>query len=255
MLPPGARRFAINGSASVPHGHLWEGQQRRTALLVHGWGADSGSMYGLVAPLLAEGFRVGAFDGPAHGASPGKRTNLTEFVNAADNAISALEGVDVVIAHSLGGIAAIAALARRVGRGAPIPSRVVLLSAPRDVPTVVDRWSRFFHVSRSIVARIHDELTCRNGVPACYYDIAELGRSLDVAALVIHDHDDPLVPFSEAMQITGHMRNTRLHQTAGLGHRRILFSSAVHRHIVNFLTEPAAAVEAPSRCSIAAAAP
>lgn len=36
-------------------------------LLVHGWSSHTGCMAGFVDPLLERGFRVVAFDAPAHG--------------------------------------------------------------------------------------------------------------------------------------------------------------------------------------------
>lgn len=43
-------------------------------LLVHGWSSHAAYMTGFVDPLVEQGFRVVAFDAPAHGRTPGDRT-------------------------------------------------------------------------------------------------------------------------------------------------------------------------------------
>ncbi|MFW6193451.1 MAG: alpha/beta hydrolase [Gemmatimonadota bacterium] len=58
--------------------YAW-GEEGPTVLLVHGWSSHTGHMTGFVDPLLRRGFRVVAFDGPAHGRSPGARTDIFEL--------------------------------------------------------------------------------------------------------------------------------------------------------------------------------
>ena len=75
-------------------------------LLAHGWGGHAAQMRGFVPRLLAEGFRVIAYDQPAHGLSEGKLTGLPDFAGALA-AVAAHHGnVRHVIAHSLGGACA-----------------------------------------------------------------------------------------------------------------------------------------------------
>ena len=45
-------------------------------LLMHGWGGSRAQMTGFVEPLVSAGYRVVAYDQPAHGESDGKLTNL-----------------------------------------------------------------------------------------------------------------------------------------------------------------------------------
>ena len=100
--------------------------RRRTAISPHGSGATDqrrccwftvGPGRGLqlgafVEPLVEAGYRVVAYDGPAHGESPGRRTNifkLTEGLMAVADAVGPLSGV---IAHSLGTTAVLLAASR-----------------------------------------------------------------------------------------------------------------------------------------------
>ena len=51
-------------------------------LLAHGWGGYAAQMRGFVPHLLRAGFRVIAYDQPAHGLSEGKLTGLPDFAGA-----------------------------------------------------------------------------------------------------------------------------------------------------------------------------
>ena len=71
----------------------WEwGGQGPWVVLVHGWGGHAGQLHAFVPALLAAGFRVAAFDAPAHGASGGSRhgRHRVSFLEFAD-ALRAME--------------------------------------------------------------------------------------------------------------------------------------------------------------------
>src|SRR5512141_858724 len=53
-------------------------------LLMHGWGGARAQMTGFVDPLLFAGYRVVAYDQPAHGESDGKMTNILEIAPTMD---------------------------------------------------------------------------------------------------------------------------------------------------------------------------
>ena len=50
-------------------------------LLAHGWGGHAAQMRGFVFPLLSAGYRVIAYDQPAHGVSDGRLTGLPDFAD------------------------------------------------------------------------------------------------------------------------------------------------------------------------------
>src|SRR5262245_16038228 len=60
----------------------WGATDAPAVLLAHGWGGYAAQMRGFVPPLLAAGYRVIAFDQPAHGLSEGKLTGLPDFAAA-----------------------------------------------------------------------------------------------------------------------------------------------------------------------------
>src|SRR5215203_5537292 len=60
------------------------GESGPAILLMHGWGGARAQMTGFVNPLLFAGYRVVAYDQPAHGESDGKTTNLLEIAPSMD---------------------------------------------------------------------------------------------------------------------------------------------------------------------------
>jgi pimeloyl-ACP methyl ester carboxylesterase len=231
-VPPlGARRFSVGGAPDIRGGYLW-GDEGPTALLVHGWGADSSGMHGLVAPLRALGYRVAAFDAPGHGVSAGTRTTMPQFTRATRDVLDALGDVRMIVAHSLGSIAAVGAAARCP---APPVECLVLLAPTCTLTGVLHRWARSeLRLRRRIVTCVGRELHRRTGVPISHWDVVGLGADLDCPVLVIHDPQDDVVPYSEAETITAGLRHARLEATPGHGHFGILVAPAVREHMTAF---------------------
>src|SRR5687768_8641339 len=116
-------------------------------LLMHGWGGARAQMTGFVDPLLFAGYRVVAFDQPAHGESDGQTTNLLEIAPTMD-LIAQQEGpFHAVIAHSFGTLITSYAL---VHRNFPPPARLVYFGAFNQL---LDSLPRF-----QILAGLPDEI-------------------------------------------------------------------------------------------------
>jgi omega-6 fatty acid desaturase (delta-12 desaturase) len=235
-MPLGAHSFEIAGNEDVRRGYLWK-NGGPTVLLVHGWGSDSSSMIGLVKPLLALGFQVASFDAPAHGESAGNKTTMTRFVKAVGAAIKSLDNVQIVIGHSLGSIAAVAAIAHASPRHAEAVRRLVLIAAPVSLSAVLERWSASEHLPPAVIGKVYDRLHVQNGVPVSHWDIAALGAAMDVRVLVVHDEHDPVVPLAEAQRLVRSLKNVHLELTSGLGHSRILSAAPVKELITRFISE------------------
>lgn len=237
-IPLGSQEFEIAGNEDVRHGYLWK-NQGPTVLMVHGWGSDSSSMVGFVKPLLALGFQVASFDAPAHGESTGNKTTMTRFVKAVGAAIKSLDNVQIVVGHSLGSIASVAAIAQASPRHAEAVKRLVLIAAPVSLATVLERWStnQQQQLPRAVIDNIYDRLHAQNGVPVSHWDISVLGAAMDMPVLVVHDVHDRVVPLSEARKLMCSLKNVRLEQTSGLGHVRILSAAPVKKLITRFISE------------------
>lgn len=231
VTPLGASRLRILGDPDVEVGYLW-GDDGPTALLVHGWGTDSSSMHSLVPPLRRLGLRAAAFDAPGHGVSPGHQATMTEFTRATGAVLETLGDVEVIVAHSLGSIAAVSALEARPATSVRC---LVLLAPTCTLSGVLERWAAGAgRLSPGMKERVYRELEHRNGVPVSHWDIAARGRDLDVPVLVVHDPDDPVVPFAEAESVVAALPNPRLAEAPGHGHIGILTTPSVKSLMAEF---------------------
>lgn len=237
LLPLHARAFEVPGQARVARGYLWEGGED-SAVLLHGWRSESGSMYSLVEPVRGQGLTVAAFDAPGHGSSRGEQATITEYAGAAASVLATLGGVRFVIAHSLGAIAAAAAIARTRAEVAG----VVLIAPTCTLTGVLERWEPpNIRLTRGRVDGIYRELHRRNGKPVSHFDVRTLGRDLTCPILAIHDPLDPVVPFSDSEDIALALPQTRIMAVPGRGHQAILVAPEVKRAIARFVADPGGA--------------
>lgn len=233
LTPMGARCEKISSADHrVENIYIW-GEEGEIVLLIHGWGANCSSMFGFVQPLLKQGYRVATFDGPAHGCTPGKYATMWEYVTAAKHVIQHLGDVRYVVAHSLGGIVAMAASAE-----SPKVERIALISAPFSLMDVLNIWSgNSMKLSSTIRERILSQLLKDNGVPVSYWDIGLHGKAWSKPVYVIHDQDDDVVGANHADQINKVFSDSKLSLTQGLGHAKILMSQKVHNLVNDFITQ------------------
>jgi pimeloyl-ACP methyl ester carboxylesterase len=189
-------------------------------------------MHSLVAPLRELGFMVVSFDAPGHGVSGGSRVTLKQYADAVAAVLRTLGEVRVVLAHSLGTLAAIGALTA----DRPALDCVVLLAPTRTLAGVIDRWAPAdIRVTKPLLGRVRLELYRRSGVPVDVWDVASLGAAIDCPVLAVHDPADPVVPFGDAMDIAATLPDARLVPVPGSGHIGILRASEVKAEVAAFV--------------------
>jgi pimeloyl-ACP methyl ester carboxylesterase len=210
----------------------WGSRDAPAVLLVHGWGGHAAQMRAFVFPLLCAGFRVIAYDQPAHGVSEGRLTGLPDFADVLAEVAAYHGEVKAVIAHSLG--AAGAALALAQGRAGF--AKAVLISPPADIVGYSRRFARWYWMPEPVRRAMQAAIEERYGVPWESLDVRRLASRLGARALVIHDRDDRTVPWTQGAQIASHWPGARLLSTDGLGHRRILEDDGVTRTAADFVS-------------------
>ena len=202
-----------------------------TALLVHGWGSRAARFRVLAPALVSAGMRVVAYDGPAHGLSPGTQTSLPECAAALMEVTEQLGPLGAAAGHSLGG----AALAVALARGLEVP-RVALI-APFGAPAgFVDRFAGHIGLPAAAQQRMVATLETRLGFRFSDFIIADLVRRLQTPAIVIHDRDDEDIPLAEGEAIADAWPGARFVVTEGLGHQAIMRDAAATNIVARFMT-------------------
>lgn len=210
----------------------WGGREAPAVLLAHGWGGHAAQMRAFVFPLLSAGFRVIAYDQPAHGVSEGRLTGLPDFADVLAEVAAYYGGVRAVIGHSLGAAAAALALANRKAS----VETVVLVSSPADMIGYSRRFARWHWMPETVRRAMQTAIEERYGVLWESLDVRRLATRLKARALVIHDRDDRVVPWTQGAQVASHWPGARLLSTDGLGHRRILEDDFVTRAAEDFIS-------------------
>lgn len=222
------------------HIAMWEWGRRGAAdapavLLAHGWGGNAAQMRAFVFPLLSAGFRVIAYDQPAHGVSEGRLTGLPDFADVLAEVASyhgARSGpVRAVIGHSLGGTAA--ALAHALKKAEL--RKIVLVSPPSDLVGYSRRFARWHWIPEPVRDSMQAAIEERYGLRWSELELARLAPRLGAQALVIHDRSDRVVPWKQGEQFARHWHGARLISTEGLGHRRILDDEGVTQAAADFI--------------------
>ncbi len=228
----------------------WGSREAPAVLLAHGWGGHAAQMRAFVFPLLSAGFRVIAYDQPAHGVSEGRLTGLPDFAEVLTE-IAAYHGdVQAVIGHSLGA----AATALAIASGKARFSTAVLVSPPADMVGYSRRFARWYWMPEAVRRAMQAAIEERYGVLWESLDVRRLAARIHARALVVHDRDDRIVPWTQGAQVASHWPGARLLSTDGLGHRRILDDEFVTRAAADFVSGRSSIVQ-PAKPQIPEPAP
>jgi len=222
----------LSGEAGEIAVTTW-GESGPAVLLMHGWGGARAQMTGFVEPLLAAGYRVLAYDQPAHGESDGTMTNILEITPTMDLILQKEGPFEVIIAHSFGTLITSYAL---TNRNFPPPSRLVYFGA---FNRLLDSLPRF-----QVLSSLPDEII--NGLRNMIYENFGKGvldaivnetmvQQINILTLMFHDVADNVTPIDDSRAIARVWKNVRFVETNGLGHRGALQSKEIHAKVVNFL--------------------
>lgn len=227
----------LEGAFTVAAGayrlQAWSWGTGAPVLLVHGWEGHTGQLSSFVAPLIARGFRVVAFDLPAHSHSSGRQATVVDFaaaVRAVGDAVGPLRGV---IAHSLGGTGT--ALALRQGLTA---DRVVLLAPAAEPTYFVQGMATQLGLSPERTAGMLRRISERVGTDLAEVSVPRFAGHMTMPLLLVHDPRDRYVPWEQGEAIAAAWPGARLRPAPGLGHRRLLTDPQVVAEAVAFVSEP-----------------
>ena len=209
------------------------GERGPAVLLMHGWGGARAQMTGFVEPLLSAGYRVVAYDQPAHGESDGKLTNILEITPTMD-LIRQKEGdFDAIIAHSFGTLVTSYAL---VKRNFPPPAKLVYCGAFNRLLDSLPRFQVLAKLPDEIIAALREMIYDNFGRGVLDVIVNEaMVSQINIPALMFHDTADTVTPVEDSRAIAKAWSNAQLIETSGLGHRGALQSKEIHEQVIKFL--------------------
>lgn len=210
------------------------GQGDRVVVLAHGWNGRASQFAVLVRELTAAGYRVVAFDAPAHGDSAGRATYLIDWVDILLQLQRRHGGLHAVVGHSFGGLAALVA----VTDGVKV-DRVVTIAAPVDADMLLEQFQAMLGFDDGTAADLRRRFAARyfpdEADPFARLSAERRPLSSGVPLLIVHDDGDRVVPFAAFGRLAGAHPQAQVLPTQGFGHNRVLESDDVLDAVVAFL--------------------
>lgn len=203
---------------------------RSRVLMVHGWESRASHWGAWMAPLLAAGFEVVAFDSPGHGDSQGDTADVKQVGQAALDVARAAGRVDAVVSHSMGSAATLYALAHGLQVRASVH-----LAGPSSVERVTRHFAWQAGLHKAAWPGFQELVAQRLEQPLASLELASLRHGLRHPGLVWHDPQDAEVPYAESRALKDAWPAAILREASGLGHRRILRDAALIAQSIEFL--------------------
>jgi pimeloyl-ACP methyl ester carboxylesterase len=113
--------------------------------------------------------------------------------------------------------------------------RAVLLAPPADVFLFSHAFAEHLRIPARARSVMQQNLENRLQISWEELHIPTLVRTMSAPVLIVHDVEDPDVPYGHGQEIAGAWPGAELFTTTGLGHRAILRNPDVVRRIIDFL--------------------
>lgn len=208
--------------------YIWPGTAE-TVLLVHGWESNTHRYKVLIEQLLNKGYRIIAFDAPAHGYSDG----INLYVPLYDEAMQLIKQKykpAYVIGHSIGAMTAIYNQNKHPDNHV---KRMVILGAPDKLEDMLSESEKLLGLSRKSIQVLDAYFKKRFGFTKRDFSSSALAKTIKIPGLIVHDKDDSITPAHGSETIHKNWQNSSLVFTTGLNHS--LYGEEVDKIILKFL--------------------
>lgn len=228
-LMESAEKFGVSVDGKRIQGYKWGSGE--PVLLLHGWAGRATQFRKFIPALDKAGFQAVAFDGPAHGQSEGRQTNVIEFGEVIRKVYDQFQPV-AIIAHSFGGVAAIYACSQ----GLPL-KKLITIASPSIGDEVINTYLRAINGSAPTGEAFKRYLLSTYGKDFDEFSSLHLVKHLPHALelLIVQDEDDKEVIPRHATALKAVYPAAVLYQTSGLGHTRILRDENVINRSIEFI--------------------
>ena len=208
------------------------GESKKKILLVHGWSGRGTQLSKIADALLKIGYSTISFDGPAHGRSTGKTTNMLEFIDTAFEVNKKYGPFEAAIGHSLGSMTLVNAASRGFKTNA-----MVLIGSGDKIDDIIYDFTNKLGLKEKIGDSIKmgfDKIAMED---VNNYSASIAAEDVKIPALLFHDKNDLDSPLSSSENIHKKLKNSELIITEGLGHRKILGDDKVILKLIDFIKE------------------
>ncbi len=209
---------------------VMEWGQGPVILCVHGWSSRGLRFSPLIEVLADAGYRLVAFDAPAHGQSSGTHIDLMEYVDALMAVSEKIGPVYGIVAHSFGATATLLALEKGLRT-----EKAVFFSALNGLRGPLDYLAEKLRMSSNVLQKAKAIFETRFNRSIESLEAVRIVPQLTTPPLLVfHDRDDLLLPYHNALDLAGVWKNSQLISTLGTSHHSILDDPAAIRMTLSF---------------------
>ena len=209
---------------------------------MHGWGSRA-SHTALIGRIIAKsGFRVVAYDAPAHSSlketGRAETSNFLEFSRAIVSISDKLGPFDTIVGHSLGALASLYAVAGhpQIADHKISTRKLVLISLPVSVERLVQHFCHFHGLNEVDCIKLKKGLEETFHISIADFTAASALQNIEAETLLVHDSDDKDFPITDIYELHNSFPNSNLCTTSSLGHQKIVMNRQMIMKISEFLT-------------------
>ncbi len=206
------------------------GYSKTKILLVHGWAGRGTQLFQIADKILENKMMVISFDGPAHGLSSGKRSNMFEFIETIRAIDKKYGPFDAAVGHSFGAMSLINATADGLKL-----NRLVTIGADNSIPLIFKYFVDKLELKPIIAIKLEKLFENKYHLKLDSLTSEHKAERVDIPTLVVHDSDDKYVNVSNALAIRQSLKKGELLMTNGLGHHKIFKDKLVIQRIIDFI--------------------
>ncbi|SJN17439.1 alpha/beta hydrolase [Luteococcus japonicus] len=240
FTPAGGEPFFLMSGQSEVQGASYGPVDGPVALLVHGWGGYWQQLASHIPALVEAGYRVVAYDAPSHGRSTHGAHgfgsgSVLEMTEAIDAVVGEFGRPSLVLAHSIGAMAAL-----RDARRRPMAEAYIFFAPQIRLEPALTWFEQVVGMGPRTRELFLERVTSNAGVVPDDFDmVADVTRRAEKGPLpkllVVHDEQDPDAPFSQARVLADAWPSAELMATQGLGHRKVIWHKEVVKKVADFI--------------------
>lgn len=208
------------------------GYSDKKVLLAHGWSGRCSQLFMIANKLLEKGYMVISFDGPAHGNSKGKTTNLMEYIETIRFINSEYGPFEAAVGHSFGGIA----IANTQAENNSFKCLVTIGSADK-ISDILFNFSKNLGLSKKFGSKLINYFEKKWKIKLDDFSTSSAMKKNQCPTLIVHDILDGDVSVSCAFNIRKTSNKGQLLISNGLGHTKILRDKTTTNRIVNYIKQ------------------
>ena len=229
------RKVVLTDQTKI-HGFEWlpSKPNDQTVLIAHGYGSYAYKFEHYIAPLLKMGYRVLAFDAPAHGQSEGKHIHVVVYQEAIQKIMDQAGPVHHFIGLSLGALT-LSMIAEKIDQAEL--RKFVLIAPATKTTTTFANFFKMMHLNEVTKAAFLQDVSNRTSHTMDYFAADRALANYKGPILWVHDEKDMVCPYEDIINFKENApSNIKFLITNGLGHNKVYKTAEIMDQIMTFLT-------------------